>query len=54
MRPVCWTASSDLSLFVLLLQVQRLGVCSILVPTSIGLCLKTFQEGLEKYAAQYG
>lgn len=37
----------------LLLQVQRLGVCSVLVPTSIGLCCKTFKEGLEKYAAQH-
>jgi hypothetical protein len=34
------------------LQVARLGVCSVLVPTSMGLCLKTFQEGLDKFAAQ--
>lgn len=34
-------------------KVQRLGVCSVLVPTSIGLCCKTFKEGLEKYAAQH-
>jgi hypothetical protein len=35
----------------LLLQVQRLGVCSLLVPTSVGLCCKTFKQGLDKYAA---
>jgi hypothetical protein len=34
------------------LQVSRLGACSVLVPTSIGLCLKTFKEGLDKYAEQ--
>jgi len=33
-------------------QVSRLGVCSVLVPTSVGLCLKTFKEGLDKFAAQ--
>lgn len=35
-------------------KVQRLGVCSVLVPTSKGLCLTTFQQGLEKFAAQHG
>jgi hypothetical protein len=38
--------------FTACLQVSRLGVCSVLVPTSIGLCLKTFKEGLDKFAAQ--
>ncbi|WIA09098.1 hypothetical protein OEZ85_008511 [Tetradesmus obliquus] len=33
-------------------KVSRLGVCSVLVPTSVGLCLKTFKEGLDKFAAQ--
>ncbi|KAF6266625.1 acid phosphatase-domain-containing protein [Scenedesmus sp. NREL 46B-D3] len=33
-------------------KVARLGVCSVQVPTSIGLCLKTFSEGLDKFAAQ--
>lgn len=39
-------------LCVVAVQVSRLGVCSVLVPTSTGLCLETFKEGLDKYAAQ--